>query len=66
LADCKGIIQYEFFRGTKQARRNSLRKVNLLIDVLTQFRDALTKEIALIEEGESSGQSPKKTGTTSR
>jgi hypothetical protein len=60
LADCKRIIQYEFFLGTKQARRNALRKINLLIDVLTQFRDALQKEIALIEKGESSGQSPKK------
>ena len=60
LADCKRIIQFEFFLGTKQARRIALRKINLLIDVLTQFRDALQKEIALIEKGESGGQSPKK------
>ena len=61
LADCKRIIQFEFFLGTKQARRIALRKINLLIDVLTRFRDALAKEIALIEKGESSGQSSKKT-----
>jgi hypothetical protein len=66
LADCKHRIQYEFFLGTKEARRIALRKINLLIEVLTQFRDALQKEIALIEKGESGGQSPKKTGKTSR
>ena len=50
LADCKRVIQFEFFLGTKQARRIALRKINLVIDVLTQFRDALVKEIALIEK----------------
>jgi hypothetical protein len=60
LADCKRLVQFEFFLGTKQARRIALRKINLLIDVLTQFRDALTKEIALIEKGESRGQTTKK------
>ena len=66
LADCKRVIKFEFFLGTKQARRIAIRKINLLIDVLTRFRDALTREIALIEKGESRGQSPKKTGKTSR
>ena len=56
LADCKRVIQLEFFLGTKQARRAALRKINLLIDVLSRFRDALQKEIALIEKGERSGQ----------
>lgn len=49
LADCRRRIQLEFFLGTKVARRSSLKKINLLIGVLTQFRDALTKELALIE-----------------
>jgi hypothetical protein len=53
FADCRRRIQLEFFLGTKQARRISLAKINLLIDVLTKFRDALAKEIALIEKGES-------------
>jgi len=57
LADCKRVIQLEFFLGTKQARRMALRKINLLIDVLTRFRDALQKEIALIEKVESNRQS---------
>jgi hypothetical protein len=59
LADCKRVIRLEFFLGTKQARSIALRKINLLIDVLTRFRDALANKIALIEKGESSG--PQKT-----
>ena len=55
IADCRRRIQLEFFLGTKQARRRSLRKINLLIDVLTRFRDALIKERDLIEKGESRG-----------
>ena len=50
IADCRRRIQLEFFLGTKRTRRNSLRKINLLIDILTAFRDALVKEIALIEK----------------
>ena len=50
LADCRRRVQLEFFLGTKVARRLSLKKINLLIDVLTQFRDALIKESALIEK----------------
>jgi hypothetical protein len=62
LADCKRVIQFEFFLGTKEARRIALKKINLLIDVLTRFRDALTKEIALIEKGE--GRGPAKPSKT--
>ncbi len=50
IADCKRAIHFEFFLGTRKARCISLAKINLLIDVLTQFRDAPTKEIALIEK----------------
>lgn len=49
LADCKRVIELEFFLGTERHRRISLAKINLLIDVLTSFRDALAREIALIE-----------------
>ena len=55
IADCRRRIQLEFALGTKQSRRNSLKKINLLIDVLTRFRDALQKEADLIEKGESRG-----------
>src|SRR5687768_8347908 len=50
IADCRGRIQLEFFLGRSRERHLSLKKINLLIDVLTQFRDALAKEIALIEK----------------
>ena len=62
LADCRRRIQCEFFLGTKQARRNSLRKINLLINLLVRFRDALQKEIDLIEKAGQSGRKkrPKK------
>jgi len=55
LADCRHRILLEFVLGSKRQRRLSLAKINLLIDVLTQFRDALVKESALIEKGESNG-----------
>jgi hypothetical protein len=45
-------VQIECFLGTKRARRISIAKINLLIDVLTRFRDALLKEHELIEKFE--------------
>lgn len=50
LADCRRRIQLEFFLGTKRARQRSLKKINLLIDVLTRFRDALIRESELIDK----------------
>jgi hypothetical protein len=50
LADCRRRIEFEFCLGTRKHRRRSLTKINLLIKVLTAFRDALAKEIALIEK----------------
>ena len=49
IADCRRRVELEFCIGTKQARRISLAKINLLIEVLTRFRDALVKEIEAIE-----------------
>ena len=50
IADCKRVVELEFFLGTKRHRRISLAKIDLLIDVLTQFRAALAQEIQTIEE----------------
>jgi hypothetical protein len=50
IADCKRVVELEFFLGSKRDRRISLAKVDLLIEVLTQFRTALAKEIRLIEK----------------
>ena len=50
LADCYKRIMFEFFIGTKRDRALSLKKINLLIDTLTEFRDALATEITAIEK----------------
>jgi hypothetical protein len=50
IADCRRSVTLEFFLGSKRHRRLSIAKINLLIDVLTRFRDALMNEIALIEK----------------
>ena len=50
IADCRKRIQLEFFIGTKRTRRMSLAKINLMIDILTAFRDTLSKEIALVQD----------------
>lgn len=50
IADCRRKIELEFFLGDKIRRRQSLAKINLLIDFLTSFRDALAEEIKLIED----------------
>ena len=50
IADCKRVVQLEFFLGTKRSRRFSLAKIDLLIKILTQFRSALAEEIRAIEK----------------
>lgn len=49
IADCYRHIRIHFELYTVRDRRRALNKINLLIDVLTHFRNALKKEIALIE-----------------
>jgi hypothetical protein len=50
IADCRRRVQLEFVLGTKRQRRLALGKIDLLIKLLMLFRDALLKEIALIEK----------------
>jgi len=50
MADCRRRIQFEFFLGTLRARRESFRKIDLLIEQLEQFRTALRTEAGLIEQ----------------
>jgi vacuolar-type H+-ATPase subunit I/STV1 len=52
MADCRRRIQFEFFLGTLRARRESLRKIDLLMKQLEQFRTALRTEAGLIEQYE--------------
>jgi hypothetical protein len=57
IADCRRRIQLEFFLGTVRARRESLRKLDLLLKVLGSFRNALLKEAQAITEYERAGKS---------
>ena len=52
IADCRRRIQLEFFLGTVRARRESLRKLDLLLNVLGSFRKALLAEAQAITEFE--------------
>jgi len=52
IADCRRRIQLEFFLGTVRARRESLRKLDLLLSVLGSFRNALLTEARAITEAE--------------
>ena len=62
IADCRRRIQLEFFLGTVRARRESLRKLDLLLKVLGSFRKALLAEAQLITDYERAGRrdGPKK------
>ena len=50
LADCHRSVQFEFCLGNAEHRRLSLQKINLMIETLSGFRDALTTESKLIEK----------------
>lgn len=52
IADCRRRIQLEFFLGTVRARRESLRKLDLLLKALSSFRKALLAEAQLITDYE--------------
>ena len=52
LADCRRRVQLEFFLGTLRARRDSLRKIDLLIKRLEEFRTALQREVDQITQYE--------------
>ncbi len=52
LADCRRRIELEFFLGTARTRRQSLAKLDLLLEVLEAFRTALGTEAELITDYE--------------
>src|SRR5215203_7411448 len=67
LADCRRRIQLEFFLGTLRARRESLRKIDLLMKQLEQFRTALRTEAGLIEQYETKQKGkPRKSNKASK
>ena len=59
LADSRRRIQLEFFLGTRRRRRESLKKLDLVMSHLDQFRTALRKEVGLIEQHEATRKSRK-------
>ena len=67
MADCRRRIQLEFFLGTLRARRESLRKIDLLMNQLEQFRAVVRTEAGLIEQYEAKQQSkPRKSNRASK
>ena len=50
LADCNRMISFDFPLHTPGARRNSLRKIRILVDTLTEFQAALEAEAELATE----------------
>jgi hypothetical protein len=52
LADCRRRVDLEFLLSTAIKRRQSLAKIDLLLEVLTKFRTALVAEAQLIAERE--------------
>ena len=63
VADCRRRIQLEFFLGTVRARRESLRKLDLLLKVLSSFRKVLLAEAQLITEFERAERRSRKKNT---
>jgi hypothetical protein len=57
IADCRRWIQLEFFLGTLRSRRESLRKIDLLIKRLEEFRTALQREAGLMQQYEAKQKS---------
>lgn len=50
IADCSRQIDLDFDMYSPEDRRNSLYKADLLLDAVTQFRDALLEECAIADE----------------
>lgn len=49
MADCGRVVSFDFDLSTPGARRNSLRKADIMIETLTEFRRALAAEARLAE-----------------
>ena len=52
IASCHDEIELHFSITTKEDRENSLYKANKLAEVVNAFRDAIEKEISIINERE--------------
>ena len=55
IADCRRVVVLNFFLSRPEARIQSLKKIDLLLEVLTQFKKALLREARAIEKAETEG-----------
>ena len=53
IASCNDEIELHFSLATAKDRENSLYKANKLAEVVNEFRDALEKEVGIINERQS-------------
>jgi hypothetical protein len=53
LADCGRAVSYDFNLETASERRNSLHKIDLLVETLSRFRDAMHQEAELAAQRQS-------------
>lgn len=55
IADCSRIINLEFSSGTKRSYENGIKKLDLLIDTLKEFKDVMVtsyeEDEKLIKQG---------------
>ncbi len=56
LASCSDEIELHFSLSSADDRENSLHKANKLAEVVNEFRDAIEKEIHIIEERQTTKQ----------
>ncbi len=56
IASCHDEIELHFSLTTKEDRHNSLYKANKLVEVVNAFRDAIEKEISIINERQNTQQ----------
>jgi len=50
IADCKRMVELEFPLTSRRLRKQSLAKIDLLVDVINRFRDAVRAEAKLIDQ----------------
>ena len=55
IADCKRVTTFDFYLGNQQSRDWSIAKINLLLEILGEFRDALINEAYAIAKVQKKG-----------
>jgi hypothetical protein len=52
IADCRRVVVLNFFLSRPEGRIQSLKKIDLLLEVLSQFKKALVREAKIITRAE--------------